>query len=131
MPKLGVLSSAIAAMVLAGCSIDRGATWAPEVLKAEAPVQAQPEAAPDVRLLLKTKLSEFFLPSAAPSNISFSAPRRIGSDWHACVRATVKGAMGGSTMVQTFAVTFLHSTVLREEHTVAGHWCDQERFEAL
>jgi len=121
----------LAASALAGCSIDAGVTWAPDVLKARAPPPAEPSAPPDVRLLLQTRLSEFFVPSTAPSNISFSAPRLVEADWQSCIRANVKGAMGGRVGAQTFAVTFLRNSVFREERAGPEHWCAGEHYEAL
>ena len=116
---------------LIGCSIDPGATWAPDALKARAPVVAAPEAPPDMRPMLRTRLSEFFLPSAGASNISFSTPRRAQLDWTVCLRATVNGATGGSIGEQTYLVSIEHERPVRQENVGPSHWCRSESYERL
>ena len=119
------------AVALLGCSIDPGATWAPDMLKDKTGVAPQPEPAPDIRNLLTTRLPEFFMPAAAPSAISFSPPLQAGGAWETCIRATVNGAMGNSIGQQTYIVTILHNKVFRQEKAATSHWCERATFEAL
>jgi hypothetical protein len=118
-------------LFLAGCSIDPGATWAPDVLKAKAPVVAAVEQSPDMRTMLQTRFSEFFLPSAAASNVSFSTPHRASIGWTVCVKATVNGAAGGSIGEQTFLISIERNKPTRNENVGSSHWCHQEQYERL
>ena len=118
-------------LALSGCSIDPGATWAPDILKDRAAPAAQPAPMPDIRTMLKTRLSEFFLPGAGPTGISFTPPLRAGNAWETCIRATVNGAMGGSIGQQTYIVSILHDKVFREEKIGPPHWCMSAKFEPL
>lgn len=119
------------AVALSGCSIDPGATWAPDILKDKAAAAPEPESAPDIRNLLTTRLSEFFMPAAAPSSISFSPPLQAAGAWETCIRATVNGAMGNSIGQQTYIVTILHNKVFRQEKAGTSHWCERATFEVL
>jgi hypothetical protein len=117
---------------LAGCgTMDAGATYFPESMRAKAPAPAAPDPAPDVRALLQTNLSAVFLPQSAPTNISFSAPKPSFAEWTTCVRAAVNGATGRPIGVQTYLVNIDHGQVSRRERVDAGHWCTTERYDPL
>ena len=126
-----LLVLAISLGLLSGCSIDPGATWAPDILKDRAPRAAEPEPAPDIRTMLKTRLPEFFLAGSAPSNIGFSPPLQATGAWETCIRGTFNGAMGGSIGQQTYVVTILHDKVFHEEKAGPAHWCATAHFEQL
>jgi hypothetical protein len=122
---------ALLALTTGACSIDSGATWAPDLLKDKAPPGPVAEAPPDIRQMLTTGLSSMFLPSAAPTYISFSSPLRSGQEWTTCVRATVNGATGGSIGQQTFLFNIDRGKVMRQEHVAPTHWCAQMSFQQL
>jgi hypothetical protein len=119
------------ALIVCGCSIDPGATWAPDALKAQAPKAPALEAPPSMREMLQTRSGEFFLPSAGATNISFSTPRRAQLNWSVCLRATVNGAAGGSIGEQTFLVSIEHDRPVRQENVGPSHWCRFESYERL
>lgn len=121
----------VLALTLGGCSIDPNASWAPEILKAEKAPAAPPEAPPDIRAMLVSKLPEFFLPAAGATNLSFSIPRRGTLDWTTCVRATVNGATGGSIGQQTYLFNISRNSVARQEHVGASHFCEGEAYQKL
>ena len=131
MGKLSDVKIIAISLILSGCSIDPGGTWAPDLLKDRAAPAAQPDPMPDIKKMLKTRLSEFFLPGAGPTGISFTPPLRAGSAWETCIRATVNGAMGGSIGRQTYLVSILHDKVFREEKVDPSHWCMTAKFEPL
>jgi hypothetical protein len=119
---------------LAGCgSVDAGASsYFPDFMRDRAPKPAAAaEPAPDVRALLRESLSAVFLPAAAPTNISFSAPKPSFSEWTTCVRASVNGATGRPIGSQTYLVNINHGQVSRRERVDDGHWCAAERYEPL
>lgn len=116
---------------LAGCSIDPHASWAPDLLKDRAPVAPVAEAPPDMRALLRANLAEYFLPQAAATDISFSAPRRTALDWTVCIRATVNGATGGSIGQQTYLFNIERMKVARQEHVAPPHWCHHESYQGI
>ncbi len=119
-------------LLTAGCgNIDPGASWAPDLLKDRAPPAPAAEAPPDVRQMLTTNLASMFLPSASPTNVSFSSPVHSGQEWTTCVRATVNGATGGSIGQQTYLFNIDRGRVTRQEHVAPTHWCAQERFQTL
>lgn len=122
---------ALLSLTTGGCGIDAGATWAPDLMKDKAQPAAVAEAPPDVRQMLTTGLSSMFLPSAAPTNISFSSPLRSGQEWTTCIRATVNGATGGSIGQQTFLFNIDRGNVMRQEHVAPSHWCAQLSFQQL
>ena len=116
---------------LCGCAIDPNVSWAPDILKTKTSAPPAPEPAPDMRVLLQTKMAEFFLPSAAASNISFSVPRRAALDWTSCIRATVNGATGGTIGQQTYLFNISRNSVARQEHVGAAHFCATETYQNL
>jgi hypothetical protein len=117
---------------LAGCGkVDSGATYFPEIMRVKAPLPAAPDPAPDVRALLQTDLAAVFLPSAAPTNISFSAPKPSFAEWTTCVRASVNGATGRPIGMQTYLVNIDHGQVSRRERVDQGHWCATEHYDPL
>src|SRR5437762_2626547 len=94
---------------LAGCgTVDSGATIFPEVMRAKAPQPPAPEPAPDVRALLNDNLSAVFMAAAAPTNISFSAPKPSFAEWTTCVKASVNGTTGRAIGSQTYLVNIDH-----------------------
>jgi hypothetical protein len=117
---------------LAGCgTVDAGATFFPESLRAKAPTPPAPDPAPDVRALLLSNLSAVFLPQSAPTNISFSVPKPSFAEWTTCVRASVNGATGRPIGLQTYLVNINHGQVSRRERVDAGHWCATEHYDRL
>jgi hypothetical protein len=118
--------------MLAGCGpVDSGATYFPEFMRVKTPEPAPADPPPDVRALLQTNLDAVFLPSAAPANISFSAPKPSFAEWTTCVKASVNGATGRPIGSQTFLVTIDHGQVSRRERVDQGHWCATERYDPL
>lgn len=92
---------------------------------------SSPDPTPDVRTILKTNLSSVFLPSASPTNVSFSTPKPFGQDWTTCIRATVNGATGGSIGMQTYLLNISRGAVSRQQNVGASHWCSSESFEPI
>jgi hypothetical protein len=118
--------------MVAGCGrVDSGATYFPEFIRDRAPKPDAAEPAPDVRALLQTNLSAVFLPSTAPTNISFSPPKPSFAEWTTCVRASVNGATGRPIGLQTYLVNIDHGQVSRRERVDDGHWCAAEHFDPL
>ena len=126
-----VLFIALLTTALAGCSIDPHASWAPDLLKDRAPAPPVAEATPDMRVLLRTNLAEYFLPQAAATGIGFSTPRRTALDWTVCIRATVNGATGGSIGQQTYLFNIERNKVARQAHVDPSHWCHQETYQQI
>src|ERR1700736_4585334 len=117
---------------VAGCGrVDSGATYFPEYMRDRAPKPAAAEPAPDVKALLQTNLSAFFLTSAEPTDISFSAPKPSSAEWTTCVRASVNGATGRSIGLQTYLVNIDHGQVNRRERVDSAHWCSSEHYNRL
>jgi hypothetical protein len=85
-----------------------------------------------MRLMLQNRLGEFFLPQSAPSNISFSAPRKTQLGWSDCIRATLIGAVGNSLGEQTYLFSIEGGKPVRNENVSGNsHWCSQETYERL
>jgi hypothetical protein len=119
-------------VMVAGCGgIDSGATYFPASMRDPAPKPASADAAPDVRTLLQTKLDAFFMPAAAPTDISFSRPKPSFAEWTTCVKASINGATGRPIGMQTYLVNIDHGQVSRREHVDGSHWCGAERYEPL
>lgn len=117
---------------VAGCgSVDSGATYFPEEMRAQAPKPAAADPAPDVRALLQTHLSAFFIAAAEPTDVSFSAPKPYFAEWTTCVRASVNGATGRAIGLQTYLVNIDHGQVSRREHVDGSHWCATEHYDPL
>ena len=123
---VGILST------LAGCgTVDAGATFFPDSMRAKAPTPPAPDPAPDVKAVLSSQLSAVFLASAAPTNISFSTPKPLYAEWVTCVRASVNGATGRAIGSQTFLVHIDHGRVSRRERVDAAHWCATASYQPI
>jgi hypothetical protein len=125
-------SALLISMALAGCAVDSRAPsyWSTFIDSQPAP-KPPTEPAPDVRMLLTSKLSEFFVASSAPTHISFSTPILSKGGWTTCVRASLKGATGRPIGMQTYLVNIDAGQVGRREVATDGQQCAGEHFEPL
>jgi hypothetical protein len=121
------------AATLGGCgAVDPGNTYLPAwIPRAARTTTATSEAPPDVRNILKSNMSAVFLPAAAPTNISFSAPRPEQTGWSTCIRATVNGAFGHSIGQQTYVASIARGAVSLVAHVENIQRCAGEQFEPL
>ena len=126
-------SALLFSMALAGCAVDAHAPSYWSTFIDSQPALKPPTAgpAPDVRMLLTSKLSEFFVLSAAPTHISFSTPILSQGGWTTCVRASLKGATGRSIGMQTYLVNIDAGQVGRREVVTESQQCAGEHFEPL
>jgi hypothetical protein len=119
-------------ITLAGCgTVDAGATFFPQSMRAKAPTPPASDPPPDVRAVLKAQLSAVFLAAATPTNISFSPPKPSFAEWTTCVKASVNGATGRAIGMQTYLVNIDHDQVSRRERVDDHHWCATEPYEPL
>ena len=123
----------LSSMALAGCAVDAHAPsyWSTFIDSQPAPKPPTEGLAPDVRMLLTSKLSEFFVPSSAPTHMSFSTPILSNGGWTTCVRASLTGATGRPIGMQTYLVNIDAGQVGRREVVTDGRQCAGEHFEPL
>src|SRR6185295_12042622 len=102
-----------AAVALAGCAADPHGPL-PKILTAKeaAPRQLDPE--PDVKQLLRDKLSSVFTAASHPRRVRVSPPRRElnGPGWTACVRAEATSVIGKPLGTQTYLITINGGIIL-------------------
>ncbi len=99
---LRVVGLATAALALSACGFADIRSPVPEFMRAKAPEPVAPEAAPDIKQLLRGNLESVFTAASRPTNVRAAPPRRSpqGASWTACV-AHVAVASSGEVRSRT------------------------------
>ncbi|WP_284420646.1 MULTISPECIES: hypothetical protein [unclassified Bradyrhizobium] len=114
----------LAALLLAGCAADSNSRL-PAFMRVKPPEPPQPEAPPDVALLVRKNLEMIFVATTQPRDLEVSSPRRTdqGDAWTACVRAQIISAAGAPLQRQTYRLTIKQSEIIDRRRAAAGDDC--------
>jgi hypothetical protein len=124
---------AAAAIVLAGCGYADSHANLPKFFRQPEQPPREPEAAPDVKRLVRDNVASLFAASAHPRNIAASPPRRDprGSGWTVCIKASVSGMSNQDIGLQTFVVSIENGRIWNRHRAGVEDKCDAEAYEPL
>ena len=105
----------------------------PEFMRAKAPEPAQPEAPPDVKLMLSEKLDSVFTSASHPAHVRVSEPRHNlrGPGWTVCVKAELISVIGKPLGTQTYRITIADGVILDRRQVEAEDTCMFESYESV
>jgi hypothetical protein len=94
-----------------------------------------PEAAPDVKQMLREKLDLVFTAASNPGEVQVSPPRRDirgGLGWTACVRALQLTSANGKPLgPQTYRITISGGVIIDRRRAEADDTCEFESYEPI
>jgi hypothetical protein len=130
---LRVVGTAGAALALSGCGFADVRAPVPEFMRAKAPDPAPPEAAPDIKRLLRDNLDGVFTSASHPTNVRVSPPRHApqGANWTACVRAELNSVTGKPLGAQTYRLTITGGRIVDRRRAEEDDNCVSESYEPV
>ncbi|WP_315804265.1 hypothetical protein [Bradyrhizobium sp. SZCCHNS3002] len=122
----------LAALLLTGCAADSNARL-PAFMRAKAPEPPQPEAAPDIALLVRKNLDAIFVATTLPRDVEATSARHAdaGLTWTACVRAQIISASGTALRRQTYRLTIRHNEIIDRRRAATRDDCVPEDYKAV
>ncbi|UFZ04576.1 hypothetical protein LQG66_36250 [Bradyrhizobium ontarionense] len=126
--RFGLLTT----LLVAGCAADSHSRL-PAFMRANEPAPPQPEAPPDVPMLVRKNLDMIFVATTQPRDLETSAVRRAdqGDAWTACVRAQITAVSGAPLRRQTYRLTIKQGEIIDRRRAVAGDDCISENYQAV
>jgi hypothetical protein len=120
-------------LVLAGCGFADSRAPVPEFMRMKEAEQTPPEAAPDVKRLVREQIDAVFLATSYPREVQVAPPHRElrGPGWTACVRAQLTSATGTPLGAQTYIVTINGGKVVDRRRAEADDTCGTETYERI
>ncbi|MBJ7405782.1 MAG: hypothetical protein JHD07_21715 [Bradyrhizobium sp.] len=120
-------------LVLAGCGFADSRAPVPEFMRMKEAEQPPPEAAPDVKRLVREQIDAVFLATSYPREVQVAPPHRElrGPGWTACVRAQLTSATGTPLGAQTYIVTINGGKVVDRRRAEADDICGTETYERI
>jgi hypothetical protein len=120
-------------LVLAGCGFADSRAPVPEFMRMKEAEQPRPEAAPDVKRLVREQIDAVFLATSYPREVQVAPPHRElrGPGWTACVRAQLTSATGTPLGAQTYIVTINGGKVVDRRRAEADDICGTETYERI
>ena len=120
-------------LVLAGCGFADSRAPVPEFMRMKEAEQPPPEAAPDVKRLVREQIDAVFLATSYPREVQVAPPHRElrGPGWTACVRAQLTSATGTPLGAQTYIVTINGGSVVDRRRAEADDICGTETYERI
>lgn len=120
-------------LVLAGCGFADSRAPVPEFMRMKEAEQPPPEAAPDVKRLVRERIDVVFLATSYPREVQVAPPHRElrGPGWTACVRAQLTSATGTPLGAQTYIVTINGGKVVDRRRAEADDICGTETYERI
>jgi hypothetical protein len=121
------------ALALAGCGLADSHSFMPELIRAKAPEPPPPEAPPDLKRLIGTKLDAVFTAASHPTGVRVSTPRHDlrGPGWTACVQAELTSVMGKPLGTQTYHITITEGVIADRRRVEAEDTCVLETYEPI
>jgi hypothetical protein len=121
------------ALALAGCGIADSRSPVPEFMRAKASEPPPPEAAPDVKQLVRKNLNAVFVAASNPKDVQVSPPRHDlrGLGWTTCVRAQLTAANGKPLGPQTYRVTISEGVILDRRRVEPDDTCESETYDPI
>jgi hypothetical protein len=130
---LRVVGLATAALALSACGFADIRSPVPEFMRAKAPEPVAPEAAPDVKRLLRDNLEAVFTAASRPANVRASPPRRApqGPGWTACVSAELNSVTGKPLGAQTYRLTIVDGRIIDRRRAEDEDNCLSESYDPV
>ena len=121
-----------AAAALAGCAADPHGPL-PKIMTAKEAEPRQFDPQPDVKQLLRDKLSSVFTAASHPRQVRVSPPRREpnGPGWTACVKAEATSVIGKPLGTQTYLATISGGLILDRRRVEPDDNCASESYEPI
>jgi len=121
------------ALALGGCGFADSRAPVPEFMRMKETEQPPPEAAPDVKRVVREQIDVVFLTTSYPRGVHVAMPHREvrGPGWTACVRAELTSATGTSLGSQTYIVTISGGKVVDRRRAEADDPCGTETYEPI
>ena len=118
------------ALALGGCGFADSRAPVPEFMRMKEAEQPPPEAAPDVKRVVREQIDAVFLTTSYPRAVHVAMPHREvrGPGWTACVRAELTSATGTSLGAQTYIVTISGGKVVDRRRAEADDICGSEAY---
>jgi hypothetical protein len=121
-----------AAVALTGCAADPHGPL-PKIMTAKEAEPRQLDPQPDVKQLLRDKLSSVFTAASHPRRVRVSPPRRElnGPGWTACVKAEVTSVIGKPLGTQTYLAIISGGIILDRRRVEPDDNCASESYEPI
>jgi len=121
------------ALALGGCGFADSRAPVPEFMRMKETEQPPPEAAPDVKRVVREQIDVVFLTTSYPRAVHVAMPHREvrGPGWTACVRAELTSATGTPLGAQTYIVTISGGKVVDRRRAEADDICGTETYEPI
>ncbi|MBI5264257.1 MAG: hypothetical protein HY852_20840 [Bradyrhizobium sp.] len=115
---------------LAACGFADSRAPLPDFMRAKAADPPPPEAAPDVRQLVRDNLDSIFVSTSNPRQVQVTEPHRDprGLQWTACVRADVNSAVGTPVGAQTYRLFISGGMIVDRRRADADDNCSSGIF---
>jgi hypothetical protein len=130
---LRVVGLATAALALSACGLADVRAPVPEFMRNKAPEPVAPEAAPDVKRLLRDNIEAVFTSASRPTNVRVSPPRRApqGVSWTACVKAELNSIVGKPLGTQAYRLTISDGRIVDRRRIDEDDNCVSESYEPV
>lgn len=121
------------ALALGGCGFADSRAPVPEFMRMKEAEQPPPEAAPDVKRLVREQIDVVFLTTSNPREVHVAPPHHEvrGPGWTACVRAQLTSATGSPLGPQTYVVTIVGGKVVDRRRAEEVDICGTETYEPI
>ena len=121
------------ALALGACGFADSRAPVPEFMRMKETEQPPPEAAPDVKRVVREQIDVVFLTTSYPRAVHVAMPHREvrGPGWTACVRAELTSATGTPLGAQTYIVTISGGKVVDRRRAEADDICGTETYEPI
>jgi hypothetical protein len=121
------------ALALGGCGFADSRAPVPEFMRMKEAEQPPPEAAPDIKRLVREQIDVVFLTTSNPREVHVAPPHHEvrGPGWTACVRAQLTSATGSPLGPQTYVVTIVGGKVVDRRRAEEVDICGTETYEPI
>lgn len=130
---LRVVGLATVALALSACGFADVRSPVPEFMRNKAPDPVPPEAAPDVKQLLRSNLEAVFAAASRPTNVRVSPVRHapLGASWTACVKAEINSVVNKPLGTQTYRLTIEGGRIVDRRRADDDDNCVSESYEPV
>jgi hypothetical protein len=123
------------ALVLAACGLadSRTPLPLPDFMRAKPADPPPPEAAPDVRKMVREKLDSVFTAQSNPQRVQVSEARHElrGLGWTACVKAELTSATGKPLGEETYRISINGGVIVDRRRALPEDGCETQAFEPI
>lgn len=132
-PRFLIVLVSATALALSACGFADSRAPVPQFMRAKENEPPPPEAAPDIKPLVRDHLDSIFMAASHPANVGFSHPLHDprGLGWIACVRAELTSVTGKSLGMQTYRVVIDGGVIADRRRAGPEDTCSAETYEPL